>query len=280
MRKNAIIAALAVVMWILGTVTSANADSITFNFNSLSNNANNTSVKNYMNGVLGSVGSVSVTGALASKSYTGDGHVVGPCMKGGVVVSCSTSGASPISVTLATSDGTTQHLTTSDTFIQNVSSSSEITMTFSGFKIYSVSFDYEIFPDGTCADGRSNGKGGYKSCSSWPDFTFLADGTVMFNTLGVMPSSGPYSHSPNSTRTGTEQAPQYLGQSGTWTFANGVTKLEFQDWPATIGVDNLVFTTNKPIPPTVVPEPGALTLLGTGLLGLAGFVRRRLGTTR
>jgi hypothetical protein len=29
-------------------------------------------------------------------------------------------------------------------------------------------------------------------------------------------------------------------------------------------------------PPSTVPEPGTLSLLGTGILGLAGFFRRRL----
>src|SRR5712691_2409395 len=66
-------------------------------------------------------------------------------------------GNGSVSLTLATSDGTTQHLNTKDTFIDNVSSSTAISMTFSGLKIYSVSFDYEIFPDGTCPTGNNCG---------------------------------------------------------------------------------------------------------------------------
>jgi PEP-CTERM motif len=216
------------------------ADTVLFTFNSLANGAGNGSVQTYMDGVLGPGRSVVVAGSQASKSYNGDGHVVGP-------------GTGSISQTLATSGGT---------FIDNVSSSNEISMTFSGLKIYSVSFDYEIFPDGTCPTGNNCG-------SNYPDFTFDANGALVFNTIAVKPGNpgAPYTKSPASGAGGTELAPQFLGQSGTWIFPNGVTKLEFIDWPATIGIDNLKIT-------TTTPEPATLTLLGVGMLGLGGLRRR------
>lgn len=230
----------------------AHANTIAFDFNSLADGASNSSVQSYMNGLLGPGSTVTVTGSQASNDYDGDGHVVGP-------------GNGRTSLTLGTSDGTTQHLSTNDTFIHNVSSATEIAMTFSGLEIYSVSFDYEIFPDGSCPTGKNCG-------SNWPDFTFKADGTQVFETLAVMPGNpgAPYRHSPASGTHDTELAPQFLGQSGTWTFPNGVTELEFIDWPATVGIDNLQIDTT----PSPVPEPGSLLLLASGLIGI-GLLRRR-----
>jgi hypothetical protein len=226
---------------------AAKATTITFNFNSLANGANDSSVQSYMNGVLtGTGGTVTVTGAQASNSYTGDGHVVGPTVNGVVK-----------SNTLATLGGT---------FIDNVSSSSEIDMTFKNLKIYSVSFDYEIFPDGTCPTGNNCG-------SNWPDFTFKAGGNQIFETLAVMPGhpGASYTHSPASGVSHTELAPQFLGQSGTFLFPNGVSTLNFIDWPATIAIDNLVISKT---PPTPIPEPCTLLLFATGLAGFSGLKRR------
>ena len=226
---------------------AAKATTVTFNFNTLANGAGDSSVQSYMNGVLtGTGGTVTVTGAQASNTYTGDGHVVGPTVNGVVK-----------SNTLATLGGT---------FIDNVSTSSEIDMTFNNLKIYSVSFDYEIFPDGTCPTGNKCG-------SNWPDFTFKAGGNQIFETLAVMPGhpGALYTHSPASGVNGIELAPQFLGQSGTFSFPNGVSTLNFIDWPATIAIDNLVISKT---PPTPIPEPCTLLLFATGLAGLSGLKRR------
>lgn len=233
----------------LAVSSPVKADTFKFDFNSLADGANNSKVQKYMNGVLGATGSVAVSGSQASKTYNGDGHVVGP-------------GKGSTSLTLGTSDDGIQHSGT-DTFIDNVSSSTEIAMNFSGFKISSVTFDYEIMPDGTCPTGKKCG-------SNWPDFTFKADGTVVFKTLAVMPGNpgAPYKHSPNSGGKNTELAPQYLGESGTWYFPNGVTRLEFVDWPATIAIDNLQIT-------TTTPEPGTMLLFSTGLAGLSWLKRKK-----
>ena len=235
---------------------SARADQFTFSFNSLSSGANSSQIQTYMDSLLGSGKSVTVTGAVADQTYTGEGHVVGP---------------NRVSLTLGNTDGATSVSSTStlngskDTFIANTNDSSvqisnEISMVFQGLTINgTVSFDYEIFPDGS---GQT------------PDFEFeagLAGHTSLvsaFGTngvqLGVAPGTGPYSltTSPDSNH---EASLQYIGHwSGTIT---GATELDFVDWPATIAIDNLVITTN--------PEPSAFVLLGTVLAGLVYLQRKK-----
>lgn len=243
-------------------VPSAHAVFMDFNYNSLADGNNNAAVDGYMQGIITGAhpgGTIAVTGSRAEANYTGDNHVVGPTVP------------SVYSETLGTSDANIHHALPLDTFLVN-HESTKIEMVFS-FPVYYVSFDYEIFPDGTCPTSSC-------SAANWPDFTFEANDVVQFNKLGVVPgTSGTYPHSPFSGPVTNELAPQFLGMSGDYFFANGVTKLEFIDWPRMIGIDNLRLNDDRciandcpppPPPPPVIPEPTSLLLMGSGLLGIGG----------
>lgn len=233
------------------SATAARADpistttSIALDFNSLGNNANNAAVQSYLQGALGS--GATITGALALQGYTGDGHVVGPV-----------SGSTVTPYTLGTTDGGVAHGGSPDTFIVN-DSSGKFTINLP-FKVYGVSFDYEIFPDGTP--------------NQPPDMTFKADGTVVFHLFGVLPGTGgTFPHSPVSGTGATEGSAQLLG-SYSGAFPNGVTKLEFIDWPDRVGIDNLQLNPT-PAPAPVVPEPLSMAAW-LGVLAGGGAVARRL----
>src|SRR6185369_9131495 len=108
--------------------------------------------------------------------YTGENHVVGPMMNGSIAP-----------VTLGSSDGGVLHNPARlDGFLVNVAAKDRITFAFN-FPIYSVSFDYQIFPDGTTPNGRGINP---NTDLHWPDFTFQADGTAVFRTLGTLPGQG------------------------------------------------------------------------------------------
>jgi hypothetical protein len=152
------------------------------------------------------------------------------------------------------------------------SRSDRITMEFS-FPIYSISFDYQIFPNANVANGTDKDPA---TTPGWPDFTFKADGELVFRALGVMPGQegAPYTSSKNKK---VETAPQLVASSGIWYFPDGVTKLEFIDWPPVIGVNNIQFNFgpfNNP-PSSNLPEPGSLAAMCACALGAWWVTRRR-----
>lgn len=299
---------------------------VTFDFNNLGNGASATTVTTYIQGVLsaagfGNVGSVKMTGGvgqMGSNAYAGDFHTVG-CLSSssGCVGNANGPSGSPSGVWPLTLRNTEKSLTPNtdqtkwdtstaddtDGFIKNctgtgdaggcTANSSDIFFDFTGLtyggksaNIGKMSFDFQIFPDGSCTDdtaaacGGVGGPGGYNNLPDlelWTGDTTTNSGVgtqLHAPWFGVAPGTGgTYTHSPNSGISGTELAPQILSTSGSidvGMIGSSIQTVDFVDWPATIGVDNLYITYHT-------PESSSFVMLGFGLLGLAWFARRKRG---
>ncbi|HUB77683.1 MAG TPA: PEP-CTERM sorting domain-containing protein [Bryobacteraceae bacterium] len=257
-----------------GSAIPGRADTFTFDFNSLNSGATASQIATYMDNYFIAHGcstcSVTVTGAVADKTYDGDGNVVGP--NGQPLTLGTTNGATSNSSTTPSGVlGKTNNLIsgTTDTFIANTNDSAqqisnEFYLTFSGIQIASVSFDYEIFPDGGPQQPPDfEFEAGDNKNGTDPLVSGFGTGGVQY---GVKPSSsGSDGSSVKSPDSSSESSAQYIG---TWSGSlNDVSELDFVDWPATIAIDNLSIT-------TPVPEPGSAALLLTIAAG-AWFGRRK-----
>jgi hypothetical protein len=217
----------------------ARADNLNFSYSSLADGASDTAIQNLMNTQMGAWGSVVVTGAIASRTWTADGNVVGN--------------------TLYASDGTF--------IMNNQPSSDEIKMVFSGLApgTYTFSFDLEIFPDITCSTSSCT-----KTNANWPDFELDVDGTMIQEWLGI----GTPGTSHNPQLLGNSSTPGQMGPGGivspsftiTSSGPNRTATLEFIDWPPEIAIAKLDISR--------VPETSSVLLLGTLSLMLIPLVRR------
>ncbi len=218
----------------------------TFDFNASPMNGNQYAV----NGL----GITLSTGFARESGYTGDGHVVGRVINGTFVP-----------YTLGTTDGGVAHGGDNDGFLVN-RGRDRFDITFSQ-RVYSVAFDYEIFPNATDAPPAR------------PDLTVKAyDGTTLVFSkryVGAFPSETGLLRSRVSSN---EQYAQLLGSDG-FTFANGITRLEIIDWPVTVGIDNLYANGNAPVSaPTPEPASAFTWLLCVGAFGGAAFWLNRRRT--
>jgi hypothetical protein len=286
MKKKILLAATLLVASI---GTPVFATSFTFNFNALTYSASNTadessSIQSVLTSQLQAAGCTGCTvkvlngnsgtgnsmGAVVDRTYNGEGYAVGPT--NGTSVISETLGDTPANANFSNGNSSYGYSTVSggynNSFLSNTTDngsnqiSNQITLQFTGLTITAASFNYEIFP--------SNLNQGT------PDFIFQAGTNTngvdsqIFQTFGVAPGSGngTNTHSPNSHSWGTETNVQYISS---WSGAlSNVTELDFVDWPATIGVDNLSITYNNGGGGNggSVPEPMSVVLLGTLVGGL------------
>ena len=116
----------------------APAGQIAFNFASLNSNDTAAQIGAALSTQAGSTVTVS-SGVQIENTYTGDNHVVGPTVSGTVVP-----------WTLGDSGGTVTNPTaptvTNPSYTNYLGTTSSFTMTFS-VPVYSVEFDFEIYPD-------------------------------------------------------------------------------------------------------------------------------------
>ncbi len=248
----------------------ASAIAINLDFNAIGT-GNNAAVQAYLNAVAGA-GNITVRGAVANKTYNGDGYV----FKDAYNIR-ETLGTSEFVSGVLVPNSTNRRRLVYDTYLYNVggenlthtpygtSGNDKILFDFRT-PIYSIAFDWEIFPNAACQrPGEWNGCGSGYTISKMPDFALWAGSAA--TRLYDYHTGDAFNNFPIVTNANNDY-PQGIGHFST-TFGTPVTHIEFVDWPVRIGVDNLRVQT--------VPEPATLALLAFQLFGIGAAARRRIG---
>jgi hypothetical protein len=220
-------------------------------------------IQSYMNSVLSSVGgSVTVTGAIANKGYTGDNNVV---QSGGVYKTL----ANFNDVTGTFQSGLNHTFIMNNNFgLYGGTKYDSFSLTFSGVTLSQVKFDWEIFPDGSCTAKTTTACGG----AGMPNLPTLGvyAGNTLIHTYSYIDALADFSAGSSTV------APQAVGGFDAWNLPAGTITLKFMDWPSEVAVRGFEVTTCCD---RQAPEPGALSLLGLSLAGVSLVgLRRRLNS--
>jgi hypothetical protein len=236
---------------------------------------NNAAVQSYLDAIAGA-GAITVRGAVANQIYNGDGHV----FKDGNSIR-ETLGTSEFVDGVLTPNTANPHHLVYDTFLYNVGGEGSTNTAYGSYgddkivfdfatPVTSIAFDWEVFPDASCQlPGFYDGCGPRYTSSNMPDFELWA-GTPTSQLYdyhsGDASGDFPVAGSKNGS------FPQGIGYFET-AFAAGVTHVEFVDWPARIGIDNLQGASR------VLSEPPSLALVALQALGFVGWRRKRAEKT-
>lgn len=146
-----------------------------------------------------------------------------------------------------------------------------------GLNLASVSFSTGAFLTGSAVNGGTFASGGTFTITA-ENIPGIANGTTIFSGTFTCTSGCSWTLSDPSNPNGNHQYTLYGTISGTWyngMTVNGVTT------QTTIDTGKGLFDGSAGIVSgdtsfTTTPEPGSLMLMGTGLVGLGGVLRRKL----
>jgi len=147
-----------------------------------------------------------------------------------------------------------------------------------GLNLASVAFTTGAFLTGSAVNGGTFSGTGSSFTITAENIPGIANGTTIFTGMFTCTSGCTWTLSDPSNPNGNHQYTLYGTISGTWyngMTVNGVTTQTTIDTGKGL-FDGSAAVVSGDTSFTTTPEPGSLMLMGTGLIGLGGVLRRKL----